>query len=229
MIFERLAFLAVIILAISSLFLLLNQNWRWSIVALAAQYLAVFWLVAIVWPLGLAMVKLVAGWMAGVVLGASRPLPAQVEDRYTTNATFVFRLLLASVVWIMVALAAPNLVKTLDIPLPVAQGTMLLVGMGLLHLGITTRPLRVLLGLLTVLAGFELVYAALETSVMVAGLLAVVTLGLALVGAYLLDMDSGYAAQNPGDEGLAEALQAGGAGHVEAARGQDFSTRRDGQ
>jgi hypothetical membrane protein len=64
---------------------------------------------------------------------------------------------------------------------------MLLVGMGLIHLGMTTRPLRVLLGLLTTLSGFELVYAAVENSVLVAGLLAVVTLGLALVGAYLLD------------------------------------------
>jgi hypothetical protein len=42
------------------------------------------------------------------------------------------------------------------------------------------------LGLLTVLSGFELVYAALETSILIAGLQAVITLGLALVGAYLL-------------------------------------------
>jgi hypothetical protein len=187
MIFERLAFLAVIILAISSLFLLLSQNWRWSIVALAAQYLAVFWLVGLLWPLGLATAKLVAGWMAGAVLGASQPLPSQVEDSYTGNATFVFRLLISILVWIVVVLAAPSLVQTLRVPLPVAQASLLLVGMGLIHLGITTRPLRVLLGLLTVLAGFELIYAALETSVLVAGLLAVVTLGLALVGAYLLE------------------------------------------
>ena len=44
-----------------------------------------------------------------------------------------------------------------------------------------------LIGLLTTLSGFELIYAAVENSVLVTGLLAVVTLGLALVGAYLLE------------------------------------------
>jgi hypothetical protein len=43
-----------------------------------------------------------------------------------------------------------------------------------------------LLGLLTVLSGFEIVYSAVETSTLVAGLLAGVTLGIAVVGAYLI-------------------------------------------
>ncbi len=43
-----------------------------------------------------------------------------------------------------------------------------------------------IIGLLTALSGFEILYAAVETSVMVAGLQAIVTLGLALIGAYLL-------------------------------------------
>jgi hypothetical protein len=58
--------------------------------------------------------------------------------------------------------------------------------MGLLHLGITGRILRVTIGLMTVLSGFEIIYAAVEGSVLVAALLAVINLGLALVGAYLL-------------------------------------------
>ena len=45
---------------------------------------------------------------------------------------------------------------------------------------------RVIFGLLTVLAGFEVLYAAVEGSILVAALLAGVTLGLGLVGAYLL-------------------------------------------
>ena len=39
---------------------------------------------------------------------------------------------------------------------------------------------------MTVLAGFELLYATVEGSVLVAGLLAVINLGLALVGSYLM-------------------------------------------
>ncbi len=184
---ERLSFLPVLILTISSLLLLLSQNWRWSILALAAQYVAVFWLVALIWPYGLASVKLVAGWMAGAVLGASQPAPEQVEDPYTGSSAFIFRLLAATFVWILIFSTVPAIVALFPIPVPVVQGALLLIGMGLIHLGMTTRPLRVLLGLLTVLSGFEILYAAVEQSVLVAGLMAVVTLGLALVGAYLLD------------------------------------------
>jgi hypothetical protein len=58
--------------------------------------------------------------------------------------------------------------------------------MGLLHLGLTNRPLRVIVGLVTVLAGFEVLYAALVQAALVTGLVAAVNLGLALVGAYLI-------------------------------------------
>jgi hypothetical protein len=48
------------------------------------------------------------------------------------------------------------------------------------------QPLRVILGLFTALSGFELLYAAVDRSVLVAGLISGVNLGLALVGAFLL-------------------------------------------
>jgi hypothetical protein len=48
------------------------------------------------------------------------------------------------------------------------------------------NPLRMVLGLLTFLAGFEVLYAGLEFSVLVAGLMAAINLGLALAGTYLL-------------------------------------------
>ncbi len=191
MILDRLSMLAVIVLVMSSLFLLLSQNWRWSIVALAVQYLAVFALVIQVWPFGLAAVKLVAGWMAGAVLGASQPAAELVEDPQSSGSAFTFRFLVAVLVWILAFTTTPVIVALVPLPSSLVMGAIILIGMGLVHLGMTTRPLRVLLGLLTTLSGFELIYAAVENSVLVAGLLAVVTLGLALVGAYLLDTLSG--------------------------------------
>jgi len=73
-----------------------------------------------------------------------------------------------------------------DAGFAVTAASLLLIGMGLLHLGITAQVLRVTLGLMTVLAGFEILYSAVEGSVLVAALLAVINLGLALVGSYLL-------------------------------------------
>ena len=65
-------------------------------------------------------------------------------------------------------------------------GGMLLIGMGLLRLSFDVNPLPAILGLLTALSGFEILYAAVEPSALVAGLLAGITLGLALTSAYLL-------------------------------------------
>ena len=73
---------------------------------------------------------------------------------------------------------------------------LLLIGMGLLHLGITARILRVAIGLMTVLSGFEIIYATVEGSILVAALLAVINLGLALVGSYLLIASNTQEEQN---------------------------------
>jgi hypothetical protein len=99
----------------------------------------------------------------------------------------LFRLLAAGLVGLVVASAVPRI--AVYIPAVATEqllGAGILIGLGLLHLGLTSGTLRVILGLLTILAGFEILYAAVESSVLVAGLLAVVNLGLALVGAYLL-------------------------------------------
>ena len=58
--------------------------------------------------------------------------------------------------------------------------------MGLLQTGFRTDVFSTILGLLTLLSGFEIIYAEIERSTLVAGLLATVTLGLSLIGAYLL-------------------------------------------
>ena len=56
----------------------------------------------------------------------------------------------------------------------------------MIHLGVTSDILRVTLGLLTMLTGFEVLYAAVESSILVAGLLALTNLGLGIAGSYLL-------------------------------------------
>jgi hypothetical protein len=184
---ERLSTLAVVVIAISSLLLLLSQNWRASILALAFQYLAVFALTLLAWPLGLAAVKLVAGWMAGAILGSSQPGPHLIEFSPIRSSAFLFRFFIAMLVWILVFALTPIVVRLIPLSSSLVVGAMLLIGMGLIQLGISTRPLRVLLGLLTTLSGFELIYAAVEKSVLVAGLLAVMTLGMAFIGAYLFE------------------------------------------
>jgi Na+-translocating ferredoxin:NAD+ oxidoreductase RnfD subunit len=102
-----LSYLAVVVIVMTSLFLLISQNWRWNIIALAVQYLALMILTAMVWPIGMAAVKLIAGWMAGAMLSASQPAPELVEDPQLVRSAVLFRFLAAMLVWILVFTIMP--------------------------------------------------------------------------------------------------------------------------
>jgi hypothetical protein len=184
-----LSWAAVGLLLATSVGLLLSRDWRWSLGLLAAQYLGMFWLVGLHWPFGLASVKLVTGWMASAVLGVTcLGLPEHDEkDASARPQGQLFRLFAAAMVALLVVAATPQVEAMIPgVSRPVIAGGLLLAGMGLLHLGITAEILRVILGLLTVLTGFEILYATVETSILLAGLLAVINLGLALAGSYLM-------------------------------------------
>ncbi len=184
---ESLSLGAVIVLALTAAFLLINQNWRWGVIALSVQYLAVFLLVLQEWSLGLAAIKLITGWMAGTIIGISHS--AAEQDERPPYSAQIFRLLAAGMVGLLAWATAPLLASFLPVKLIICQGAIILVGMGLLQLGMYTRPLRVAIGLLTALSGFELLYAGLESSILVVGLLAGIDLGLAWVAAYLVTMN----------------------------------------
>jgi hypothetical protein len=179
----------VVLLTITSLTLLASRSWRWCLVALALQYAGVFTLVALSWPLALAAVKGVAGWMATLVLVVAVQSSSDTwEEERAQPGGVLFRLLAAGLVAMVVASIAPHVAEWMPgVEMVQVWGGLILIGIGILHLGLTAQSLRVVLGLLTVLSGFEILYAGVETATLVAGLLAVVNLGLALVGAYLLE------------------------------------------
>lgn len=198
MLLEMLAIPAVIFVAITGFLLLVSTNWRLSIFILAGQYAGVFVLVAPSWSVEMAVVKPVAGWMAGAVLGlALLSLPQEREIFQKIDLTgILFRLLLSILVVLVTVSLAPQLARWVPgIVLTQAYGGSFLISMGLVHLGLTARSLRVILGLLTVFSGFEVFYAAVENSILVSGLLAGVNLGLALVGAYLTSIPAVDAAE----------------------------------
>ena len=183
------AWIAVAVLIVASTGLLLVRDWRLTIILLAVQFLGMFILTLQHWPLGMASVKVVAGWMSAAILGMTRSGLSNeaVDEESTLPRGRLFRLFMAGIVVVLVTVVTPGVDTIMaDAGFPVTSGSLLLIGMGLLHLGISSSILRVTIGLITVLSGFEILYAAVENSVLVAALLAVINLGLALVGAYLL-------------------------------------------
>lgn len=184
--------LVILLLVVNACVLLLARPWRWILGALAMQYLLAFLLVTTSWPLELAAVKLVGGWMAVAIQGLTRlniDTPDEEASGFPRSPTFVG--LTIGLVIVLVIGAAPALASwSRQFGIDQTWAGLFLVGIGLLQVGLTSNLFRSTLGLLTLLSGFEILYAAIETSILVAGLLAILNLGISLAGAYLLQSKS---------------------------------------
>lgn len=181
---------AVALIFATSTVILIARDWRISLGALAAQYLAAFWLITRHLPFAIGSAKLITGWMVVAALGMTRLGISNLEEENTD--TFWprgqwFRIILICIVGLVTASSTSRIEAAIPgLGLPVIAGSLLLLGAGIIHLGITSDILRVILGLLTMITGFEILYGAVESSILVAGFLAITNLGLGIVGSYLL-------------------------------------------
>lgn len=186
---DFISWITVVILLAACVIMLIHKDWRVSLGALAIQYLGMMWLITLHLPFAMASAKLIVGWMTVAVLGMTRlglPNPEEEEQSFFPQG-ILFRIALMGIIVLVTAGATPAIESSIPgLGLPVIAGGLLLIGGGILHLGVSTNILRISLGLLTMLAGFEIIYAAIESAILVAGLLAIINVGLGMVGSYLL-------------------------------------------
>jgi len=182
--------------------LVIVTDWRLSFGALVIEYLgAAILLTQLVLPqvalakllVGLLVVTLltVTGWQAGFGQGlvpAGDAFPPRRRLGFEVRTGLPFRLLAV----LMVSVAAfyvasqPSLVLPgLDQAPALNTAAYVLLGLGLLNLGLTEEPMNAGMGLLTMLIGFEMFYAAVEPSLAVVALLAGVHFAIGLSISYL--------------------------------------------
>lgn len=186
---ELLSLPAVVLAFLCAAALIISWDWRISIGCLVVQYASVFILVSVSWPIEAAAVKLVAGWIACAVLGmALFNLPVgENRNQRIPASDILFRIIASLLAGLFAFTGGSKLVDWFPvISIEQAYGSMILITLGLIHLGLTMQPFRVVIGLLTVLSGFGIIYAAVESSALITGLLAIITLGLSILGSYLL-------------------------------------------
>ncbi len=174
------------VLAGTGLMMLVCRDWRWLLGGLAVVYAGAAALIALSWPWTLAATVLVGGWMAASVLGLSQwhVPPETTAERPSAR---MFRLLAGLLVLPLVLSLTPMMQAWLPVDRTRLGASLALMALGMWQLGLRgQRPLWVVGALLTVLAGFDILYAALEQSLLLAGLLALVIVALALVGGYLV-------------------------------------------
>ena len=194
MTFDSLNLPVIILFSVTTLVLLIFQDWRVMICALGLQYSGVFILVGITWPLEMAVIKLVTGIIAAVVLGmelvrmtATQSLSPGFFSDPVRMSNRIFNLILAILIGLIVYSLTPEVAKwVLSATYYQIFGSLVLTGMGILIMGISNQPFRVIVGLFTFLSGFEILFATLDTSVLIAGFFSTLTLCISLLGAYLI-------------------------------------------
>lgn len=199
---EEFALAASIAVALTGALLILSDNRRLLLVTLATQYVFASWLVSLSLPLQVAAAKLVAGLIACAIIAvalANVGWSGQLTKPETIPSGMVFR----SIAICLVLLAAIGLGADIWSALPkistvASYGATFLIAMGLLQLGFQEETVKVGIGLLTLISGFEVAYTTIEPSLAVMALLATVHLGIAVVVSYLLLIGIG---EKPGLEG----------------------------
>jgi hypothetical protein len=199
-----LATFGIISITTASILLILIGDWRYRIALLAFLYAGVFALTNLSWPITMSMSKLIAGWIGCTVLGMaliSTPKTQQVNNRLRASGGLIsgslsgkifnpqrlYYFISSALVLVLVFFGTPTLVVWLPgVRMEQVWGALTLIGMGLLQLGFNPKPFPTTIGVLTILAGFEIIYAAIENSILVASLVTLITLGVSLVGAYLI-------------------------------------------
>ena len=171
---------------------LLSRGWRWSLAFLGIQYLGVFWFVQTIWPINLAVIKLLSGLIVCIALASSQLSATSIENLESSwPQGYLFRIFAAALIVIAtLTLATPTSAWLGLINIRGTWVSLFLMGIGLLQLGITTQPLRVIIALLTIISGFEIIYAFVESSALVAAMLVLINLGLAMVGTFMLNTEN---------------------------------------
>lgn len=205
---ELLGILGAVLVTITASMMLVINDWRVNVSLLAIQYIGASALIFQAWPLAMSISHLVAGWIAGAVLGMailslprqageaqdlerSGDLPGLLARRLRLGSDSAPNLIFLFLSIFLVALAVFSQIPRVSdwipgLSLTQAWGGLILIGIALLILGFYSQPLRVTIGLLTLFSGFLILYSAVNITSLAAALSATIALGLALSGAYLI-------------------------------------------
>ena len=175
----------IIISVVVSGAILVLSDWRWRIACLAVVQLIGFILIVQIWPIALASVKLISGWMAVALMSATIASSGNEEHSEFQTAAKVFKLMLAAFSWVVIAAS----VDQLNAWLPISY-TNLFVGLvfffcGIFYISLISEINGIVVGLLIFLAGFDIIYSSLEGSALVTGIYGLIVILISLVSSYL--------------------------------------------
>ena len=195
MTFATISLPVIFLFIATTIVMILIQDWRLILISLGIQYAGVFVLVGNTWPLEMAIIKFITGFFVSMILWVElyRPpveksLSFEITEQVLRISDRIFRVLMAILIGLVVVSLAGEVAKWfLSASYYQIIGSLFLAGMGILILGMTNQPFKVIVGLLTFLSGFEILFASFETSALMVWFFAFIHLAVALIGAYVIE------------------------------------------
>jgi hypothetical protein len=186
---------------LTALIIFLTSDWRLSLTALLVQYILVGLALTRAIEAEVAVVKILAGCLAVFILYITARRIQESKGNQISEASgprflglnvawkagplgLPLRLLTVALILLALILLFADYQPTL-VAADLAFVACWLGSMGAAGLILSGDPLRVAAALLTILAGFELIYAGLEPSLAIVGFFGAFILGVALAFAYL--------------------------------------------
>lgn len=143
-----------------------------------------FILIVQIWPVALASVKLISGWMGTLLLGYTISSNPSIQEEKLPLSLIIFRISAIGLIWVFLSMNVQNIMEWLPI-----DYTYLFIGLVYVLTGMLSfnfqYPLDVIMGLIVFLTGFDLIYSSLEGSVLVTGIYGLIVILISLVGVFL--------------------------------------------
>ena len=181
----------LIILALGAVsWMFITSDWRMRLAGLALIFLIEIIILLQIWPIALASVKLISGWMGIALLGTAKINSDDSNQLERIPSVIIFKLLLVFLLWMVISAAARSINEWIPIfftNLYIGLATM---GGGILFIGLSEDPFEIILGLLLFLVGSDIIYSSLEGSSLVTGIFALIIILICLIYTYFLPTNS---------------------------------------
>lgn len=159
-----------------------------TLVCMGVVYLGIFIISAQFTSVLSALIRLIVG-LASILMIFFALSGQEFTSPRISRSGLLFRLMgyiLFSLIAVFVSVKAESF---LSFPIDIILAGLIVSFGGILVLGISGNPLKVILGILVFFCGFNAIYCSLETSILINGLLSVVNLVLGGIGAYFVIRD----------------------------------------
>lgn len=164
--------------------ILVGRTWQYRAAGLAIVNLIAFILILQIWPLALASVKLISGWISVILISSSQITGQPTNELLTLRSAVIFRFLITLLVWIVITAAANSFNEWLPISYTSLYIGLVIIAAGLIFASISQEMFDVIIGVLIMLVGFDIIYSSLEGSALVTGIYSLIVIFIALLNTY---------------------------------------------